>query len=183
MIDRVEFMKILATLAALYPRFKLEPETVEAYYAVLGDLDVNLLKAATLQIGSEPGPWFPSAGDLRARAFKLVEQEEGALTPGEAWAEAKKMVLRNHWPGHDLAPKLTPDVFSDPLVYDALLAVGGPEVLRLPAEVEHTTRARFMQSFQVLQQRRRTSTAMLPQVRKVVAVLSAGDKPELEAGS
>ena len=179
MISEQDFAAIIAMLAALYPRFKLEAETVRAYHAILSDLPIELLKAAALQIGSEPGTWFPSAGDIRRVAFDLMEREEGILTAGEAWAEARRVTSEHYYPGIK-APQ--PGHYSDSLVMETLKAVGGPAVFFLPLTTEHTTRARFMDTYKALLKRRQLMTRALPGVRETARQLSASRPRELGAG-
>ena len=184
MIDPKEFYVLMRWLEAAFPRWEPKPETHEVYYEVLGDLDLPLVKAAISEYVASETPWPPSAGQIRAAAFKLIERERGDKSAGEAWAEARK-VVRLHW--HPSAMQVIdygddgpryeewgPGLFSEPLVYEALEAVGGPSVFMLPQEVEHTTRARFIQAYETLQERRRGDERMLPAVRELVKQLSAG---------
>jgi len=171
MIPKTEFAKILSVLAAAFPRFTLTPATIDAYYAILGDLDVDLLKAATLHYGALDTPWFPSAGQLRAVAFDLLERKQGVPSALEAWSEALKKINYYKPPQRD--------DFSSPLVYDALQAIGGNRVLcETTSETLPSARARFCQAYEALLQRARMETRMLPEVQKaidqVVGRLSAG---------
>ena len=165
MIDRMEFMKILAALAALWPRFKLEAVTIDASYAILGDLDVDLLRAATLQIGSEARPFFPAAGELRQCAFDLLDRQAGVPTAWDAWAEVCKR-FGTH--GHASLPK-----FSHPLIKRVVDAVGGWRELCMSTN-QVAGRARFAQAYEVLARRERTQARMLPEVREVIKRLAAG---------
>ena len=180
MIDKIEFMKVMGTLAALYPRFQLTDATMEAYYGVLSDLPIDLIKAAALELGSQDSPWFPSAGQLRQAAFNLLEQQDGCLMAGEAWAEVERVCKENYYPrkldeGY-LGRGITVDLFSDPIVYAALMAVGGPDYRSKPEDTIHTTRARFMDSYKALKERQRQTRRMLPQVAATAARLSAGSR-------
>ena len=180
MIEQIEFMKVMGTLAALYPRFNLTDATMEAYYGVLSDLPIELIKAAALELGSQDSPWFPSAGQLRQAAFNLLEQQDGCLTAGEAWAEARRVLLSDaNCPGVSVAGL---EDFSDPIVYAAVIAVGGPGILRLKNDAEHTTRARFMNEYKALKERQRQTRRMLPQVAETAARLSAGGRLALRGG-
>lgn len=172
MIDKLEFGKILAVLEDLYPRFKLEARVVEAYYAILKDLPVDLLKAAALQIGAT-SKWFPAASELRSAAFDLVEHEDGVPTAGQAWGEVVRKIGTD---GYIRTPE-----FSHPLVGDAVEAVGGWRELCFGTNFV-ADRARYLQVYEALVKRQRFTVAMLPEVREVAARLSADRKPRLEKG-
>lgn len=167
MIERLEFGKVMAALGAMYPRWDIAEETITAYYSILGDLPLELLKAATLEYSSRGEHWPPSAGQLRAVAFDLLEQDEHYLSPGEAWAEVTKIMrLDGHW----RVPK-----FSSPLIARAVDAIGGWRYINLsPEDIMYTHRARFLQTYETLQKRERADRRMLPQVRELARRLSVG---------
>ena len=165
MIDRMEFMKILAALAALWPRFKLETATIDAYYAILGDLNARLLEAATLQIGSEARPFFPAAGELRQCAFDLLDRQAGIPTAWDAWAEVSKR-FGTH--GHASLPE-----FSHPLIKRTVDGVGGWRELCMSTN-NVADRARFVQAYEALARRERMQFRMLPEVHEVIKRLAAG---------
>jgi len=174
MTDIAEFGKILAVLENMFPRFELEPRTVEAYHLILGDLDADLLKAATLEIGAQDRAFFPSAGELRTVAFELLDRQRGIPTAGEAWAEVLKKLNWYEPPA--------PEDFSHPAIYDALNGIGGNRYLaHTPEDMLYTARARFFETYQALLKRQRENTRMLPAVREVAALLAKTAK-RLEAG-
>lgn len=169
MDNLTEFVEILTVLACLYPRFDLTKETIKAYYAILQDIDTQLLKAATLQIGAT-SKWFPSASEIREAAFELIETESGIPTPGEAWAEALQKV--NIY---------TPPEYSHPLIEQAVNSIGGNRVLGMTHEdMIAAARARFLEAYKTLLARERYQTRMLPEVRAVAKALSANRSPAIE---
>jgi hypothetical protein len=174
-IDQAEFAKVMGLLAAAFPRFSLTKATVEAYYQILCDLDLDLLKAAALQLAGGDSPWFPSAGQIRAAAFRMIEEKRGDKTAGEAWGEVMAAVGRYGW-------YRMPE-FSEPLIKDAVVAVGGWQlVCSTPIDALHTTRARFIQAYEQLQNRQRGQERMLPAVCEVVKRLGVSNVPRLGNG-
>lgn len=172
MIELTEFYKVMRLLDKAYPRFTLDEETIEVYYQVLGDLPQDLLKAAILEYISEDTPWCPSAGQVRARAFALIERREGIPAPGEAWAEV--LAKLNYYQ----PPKC--EDFSHPAIYDALVGIGGNRHLsHTPENMLFTSRARFFETYKALLKREREHLQMLPQVREAMERLSADRPPEL----
>ena len=60
-------------------------ETVTLFFAVLGDLPADMVRAATIQYLSEGNPFFPMPGVLRDKAMELQLLAAGLPTAGEAW--------------------------------------------------------------------------------------------------
>lgn len=172
MVDKTEFGTVLAWLAALYPGFSLQEMTVRAYYEILHDLPVDLLKAAALKCGAEV-KFFPAAAELRAAAFALGENGSGPPTAGEAWSEALKRV--------NIYDPPSPGDFSHPLVYEALQAIGGNWVLGMTDQgALSVVQSHFVKAYKALDARRREEMTMLPQVREIAARLrSSGAERDL----
>lgn len=163
MINELEFGKALAVLEDAYPRYTLEPRVVKTYYAILGDLDPDLLKAATFQIASEARPFFPAPGEIRQCAFDLVERHANVPTAWDAWAEVCKRI-GDH--GYVRMPE-----FTHPLIKKTVDCVGGWLQLCW-SENAVADRARFVQAYETLAKRERTQVRMLPQVREVLELAS-----------
>lgn len=89
MASKVEISKILAILAASYPRFELKNETVAAYFEMLKDLSAVDLKAASLRCANE-GDWFPSVHQIRKAVAENLRQANGVPSAYEAWEEVKQ---------------------------------------------------------------------------------------------
>jgi len=164
-----EFAKVLALLAALYPRFKLTSDTIKAYYAILGEIEIDLLKSAALHVGAN-NTFFPSASELRKAAFELVEQAEGIPNAYDAWGEITAAF-------RSIGSYQMPD-WSYPAIGEAVEMVGGWRQL-CASTMPVADRARFVEAYQSLQKRRRVQRQMLPQVRDMVQRLAlawSGDK-------
>jgi hypothetical protein len=176
MMDITEFAKVMGLLAASYPRFEMTEATIEAYYQILGDLDIDLVKAAASDLVGSDSPWFPTAGQIRAAAFRMVEEQRGDPTAGEAWGEVMATVGTVGYVG-------VPE-FSDPLVKQSVDAIGGWLLLcQSHTDAMAANRARFIQAYETLQERARHQERMLPQVREVVKRLAVGgSRPQLGAG-
>jgi len=174
-LDKGTFKKIMAALASMYPKFELTQETLTGYYAILHDLDADLLKAATIEYGSKDTPWPPSAGQLRQLAFDLVDRAHGRIGPYEAWGRVVKAVRRCGI--YEGQPE-----FDEPAIARAIAGVGGWRAICMAPEASiMSTRARFIEAFQRARNDERTETRMLPQIRELAAQLSAGDRPRLAA--
>lgn len=162
-IPRHEFQKVMGVLAAAYPRFELQPATISAYHAVLSDLDLNLLKAATLHLAAT-SKWFPAASEIRQTAFELVERESGVPDASQAWRAVMREVSRV---GHSQPPD-----FGHAAIGEAVEAVGGWRQLCL-SDNPVSERMRFIQAYEMMLQRERATMRMLPQVKEIAQKLAA----------
>ena len=171
MIDPAEFRKLMQFLNNTYPRFTLEPETIEVYYQILGDLSLDLVKAAILQLITEDSPWCPSVGQIRSRAFDLLDRESGVPSAWDAWAEVCRR-FGTH--GHSRLPE-----FSHPLIKRTVDGVGGWRELCMSTNAV-ADRARFVQAYEVMAKRERAQVRMLPQVREMLE-LASGKMKQVEA--
>ena len=173
---RAEFAPLIALLSALYPERKTDPAMTEAYYQILNDIDIELLKAATLQLAANPETnFFPRAGALRTAAFALVETASGTPSADDAWDELMKAIGKY---GVYRKPE-----FSHPLIQQALDGIGGWRTLCMSDESETSyTRDAFKKTFATVLKRERNEMQMLPAVRAIAARF-AGRGPALAAGA
>ena len=172
MIEPAEFRKLMQFLSKAYPRFTLEPETIEVYYQILSDLSLDLVKAAVLQLISDDSPWCPAAGQVRGRAFDLLDRESGVPSAWDAWAEVTKR-FGTH--GHSRLPE-----FSHPLIKRTVDGVGGWRELCMSTNAV-ADRARFVQAYEAIVRRERALTRMLPQVREMLELTSGKMKQKIAA--
>jgi len=176
MIGPAEFRKLMQFLNNAYPRFTLEPETIEVYYQILSDLPLDLVKAAILQLITEDSPWCPAVGQIRSCAFDLLDRESGVPTAWDAWAEVCKRI-GDH--GNTCPPSL-PE-FSHPLIQCTVDGVGGWLDLCMSMN-RIADRARFVQAYEALAKRERMQVRMLPRAREVLELASLKMK-QVEAGT
>jgi len=175
-LDKATFKKFMKALAAMYPKFELTQETLTGYYAILHDLDADLLKAATIEYGSKDTPWPPSAGQLRQLAFDLVDRSQGRISAYEAWGKVvRKIGTHGVYRGEP--------AFEEPAIAHAIQGVGGWRTICMtPEDSLFSTRARFVEAFKRYRQEEQQQTRMLPQIRELTQQLSATGRPALEGG-
>jgi hypothetical protein len=163
--------RVLATLAAAYPRFELPVETLRVYTRLLSDIPGDVLEAAALQHASN-NAFFPTVAELRAAAFSLAEQAVQQPSGFEAWEEVTRAISRYGYlrePGVDFQ-------WSHDLIGRTVAALGGWKFL-CESENPQADRARFLQGYDVFVQRQRDSQRMLPMVRGQLERLSAARQP------
>ncbi len=78
----------LKTIAAAYPRFVLEEDTVRVWASFVADIEDDLLLAAVARfISSSSHAFAPSIPEIRSQATELKREVIGVPTAFEAWAE------------------------------------------------------------------------------------------------
>ena len=168
-----EVAKVLGGLAILYPRFKLEKATIKGYHRILHDLPIEVLEVAGLEIGRE-NTFFPSAAELRKAAMAFVEKAQGILSAQDAWAEVSRSFgSHGYYRG-------APD-WSCELIGKAIAGIGGYAAL-CSSENPTADRARFIEAYNSYLRRSRDDKAMLPEVRRMIDLMTGGKYPLLDKG-
>ena len=159
--------EILTALAAAYPSFKLTAPTIRIYEQTLGDIPVDGLRAATLDLIAE-SEWFPTVAKIRKRAFALMASETESMSGYEAWALTLGFVRDGR--GHPIISKARQfDV--PPLIEQTVRQVGGWKHL---AEAENAAadRARFLEAFERTTEKGEYLARQLPQIADLAQRLS-----------
>lgn len=156
--------RILRFLAALYPRYELNENTIAAYVSILSDLPAELIKAAAQDLGGR-STFFPAAAELRSAAFELLEMKAGLPTAYDAWGE---VVQQMHAVGSWRQP-----TFSHELIERSVKAIGGWRMLCI-SDNPAADRARFVAAYETYVNRERTDMRMLPGVKTIMERLDGG---------
>jgi len=159
MAELRQVTEILTMLAAAYPRFTLQKETIRVYALLLEDIPIAALRAAALEIAAT-SKWFPTASELRQTAFDL---QTGVPTAETAAAEVWQAIQRV---GHMYRPE-----FSHPNVEATVEAIGGWRMLCLSGNPV-ADRARFLGCYRNIARQHRRDERMLPTVRAMVQGLA-----------
>lgn len=148
--------------------------TLDAYMMLLQDVPFDLLLAATLEyVGSHS--WFPKIDQLRQAAFGLRDKAVGVPTAEQAMAELQAQISAvGSWG----VPR-----WSHTNIGAAVDAIGGWSLI-CQSEIESwpSTRARFLDCYHNIEQRRQSDERMLPDVQRAVAQLAATMTPRLGNG-
>lgn len=142
MVDRREIIKILAFLAALYPRFELTEASIDAYSLILADIPADLLEAAAKDLGSR-ATFFPAAAELRRAAYDLIERSQQMPTAYEAWRQVKSQFAGRREELH-------------PLAVQAISSLGGLRAFgQSQVDDEPSWRARLIAAYEIMAERQR----------------------------
>lgn len=178
MATEAEIVKVWTVLINCYPYFGKDKSagdlklTLGIYERLLADIPADVLEAAAMQhIAS--AKFFPTVAELRDLAAALVLPPPMAAL--EAWGELrqKAIVEWNRYTDNGHMPWPT---FSDPLIGHILAVMGGPQTLQ-DSTFEAADRARFLELYEELAQRRRQEAMLLPQARELHARLAGGQPP------
>jgi len=174
MTTEMEVAEILSLVSgAITNAPQLKANNFEAYHLVLKDLPADVLRAAALEYIKD-ATFFPSAGELRKAAMRLMERAQGIPSAQDAWAEVcKSFGSHGYYRG-------APD-WSHPLIGKAVAGIGGYAALCI-SENPPADRARFLQAYDSYLERERDDAAMLPEVRDVVRQLAGTMRPALTEG-
>ncbi len=169
MMTRKDMAQILAILGVSYPRHVMDAEqvklTITVWLDILGDIPLDQIKLAVKAHCSD-SKWFPAVAEIRQAAFDLGESEAERITAGDAWAEVQDQMRHG---GHWDAPQ-----FSHPRIQQAVDAIGGwRNVCTADMGAMTADRARFIQAFEIYEQRERVDRRMLPAVREFVGARRA----------
>ena len=148
-----EVTKVMAFLAALWPRESITMPTIKAYAMILKDVPADAVAAAAEAIGSEASPFFPKAGEIRQRAFELTDGDDLPLAM-EGWQQ-----LADKWRGRY--------VEFWPLTERTIQAMGGMRRLGTTTEKDLPfIRAQFIKTFETFRNRAVEDRRMLPVVKE-----------------
>ncbi len=160
----------LKTISAAYPRFEVTEDTVRVWTSFVGDLDDDLLTAATFRFISASDHAFPpSIPEIRAQATEIRRQIAGVPTAFEAWDEVIKA------PCPSPLPTFRDGKFEDPEVYTWSNEIVGIVAKRLgwPKRFpdlgnEIASRAHFVKAYEAEVSKCMKTETQIPQVTKYI---------------
>ena len=91
-MTRAETAKILAVLAASYPKFEVDDVKVQVWYEMLGDLEYSVVNIAIKKLIMQ-NTFPPAIAEVRKAVTELMNPEQ--VTSSEAWGEVTR-AIRNY---------------------------------------------------------------------------------------
>lgn len=170
-MTRPEFLKAMAYLTAGSGR-TLEPVSLEVYFDLLGDMTAETLMTAVKRVLlKHKFATFPSIAELREAALSTVRGEVTALSPGEAWGLAWKLIGRTDPEVDGSFARAAKD--APPLVLRAIEAYG-LNALCYGDEPITVVRAQFLRIYERLAEREREAALLPAAVRREIS--TGGEK-------
>lgn len=155
-----EIAKALAILSAAFPNFNVTKQTATAYEKALSMLTSRQLEVAVVHAICNY-KFFPTAAEIISAAAEIESVADQEQTAVEAWGEVMSAVARY---GAYRVPQ-----FNDPLIYQALKAIGGWSYLCLSDDTLMSDRARFIEVYDQLAKRKQVHEQMHPAVKEYVS--------------
>ncbi len=153
MAKLTDIANVMAALKAYYPNYTPEDpqQTAVMLMQILGDLPVENLQAAVVQLCAEPRQFAPSAGEIRQTALRINARAAGIPESWQAFEEVSKM------PGHMTKRELIVEdgqnvilerrlKFSHPLVESVARMMGWPDTF--PTDLPAADRSQFIKAYE-----------------------------------
>lgn len=178
-----EITKILAILAATYPRFKLTSETVAAYVQFLGDIPAETLKVSAMKCATTCN-FFPSVYELRQAVSDLIRASNKIPNTFEAWHIVnsppfeEEVSYAYHDPDGNFYTDRIKKQWGHPLVEKAARLLGWPK--EFPGTNPSTDRAHFIKAYDALLAEELSQSVELPEI---TSFIEGQRNKQLEAGS
>ena len=171
MATEIEILRVLKILGDVYPTYQLSSSAIEVYVRLLADIPGCVLEQSALDHISR-SRFFPCIAELRSAAFSIIDATEPIPTEYEAWSEVQAEI---HRVGHCNHPQL-----DNPIATKVVEQLGWRYLCL--SENPVADRAHFVQAYQALAERERSSAHRLPMVIEFIAELKAADHPKLTSG-
>lgn len=160
-----ETAKILATISALYPNFKVDNKAVaiNAWHLILEDHEyADISKAIKLYANTVDDQFAPSVNKLIALTRKPAELTQ--MNEVTAWRLVRKAIGRGIYYSREEYEKLPEEVQQ---------AVGDPEQIRQWAmlessEIDTVIQSNFKRRFETMQKRRLEIEAMPAEMQELI---------------
>lgn len=171
-MTRKEFTECMAVLTTVY-QGNVTPELLDAYFAILGDNDPELMKLAVKKVLREHVyPTLPKPAVIQQAINSLRNYNQ--LNEAEAWALVLKLVEKHGYASKEQALEKMPELTKrtvEAMGWRELCLTTQPEIVR----------AQFLRIYQI-NQKRTQDTAQLAQLLELKAVDGFQSLPELMKG-
>lgn len=158
----LEIGKLITALAMMYPSVQVGDATISGYVSTLKDIPLGVLTAAVEQVRAE-SRFFPSAAEIRERAFQITSPLANAPNGMTKWGDVKEQFRKT---GFYRTPK-----FEDPLVAQAVHVLGWQELCS--SDNEEADRAHFAKIYDSLLARKIQDEKLLPRARALREIAGA----------
>ncbi|WHH59129.1 replicative helicase loader/inhibitor [Petroclostridium sp. X23] len=88
-----EIAKILAVIAAAYPKFEIDEIKQNVWHEMLGDIDYKIAQLAVKKLLME-SPFPPAISDIRKQVAEIITPSENQINAADAWGEVVDAMRR-----------------------------------------------------------------------------------------
>jgi hypothetical protein len=176
-----EFDRCWQVLVAAYPVWVKElgqaqlEQTFRVYQKILMVMPGPILEA-TVYHHVETSRWFPTVGELRTEAMRLLSAPR--RTGLEAWGEVMDAMQSGGLRIMESGDGYYPPEWQDPITARIVQSMGWRNLCQ--SETMMADRAQFIHAYDAIAEREATESLMSPLVREVTRKLKAERPPQLE---
>ncbi len=161
---RSEVAKLLAVLAAAYPRFEVNELTERIWFEMLQDIPYQVAQVAIKKLILE-SPYPPAIADVRKRAMEIVAPPEERIDGSEAWGEVIRAI---HCYGYYKEAEALASML--PKTAKVVKWMGWQEICT--SENVDVTRGQFLKMYQQIQARCEKEALLPDSLRAQIAALA-----------
>lgn len=173
-MTKTDTVKLLAVINAAYPNMQISEATVSVWHELLGDLDINLVLAATKKLILE-SPYPPTIADIRKRAVEIMTLPEDRIDAAEAWGEVEKAI---RWYGYYSEAEALASM--SPRTAKVVRYIGWREICL--NEEPGVVRGQFLKMYQQVQERDRREMLLPAGLRNEIQRLASRMELKVIAG-
>ncbi|MGF7431070.1 replicative helicase loader/inhibitor [Thermoanaerobacterium thermosaccharolyticum] len=170
-----EIAKLLAVLAASYPKFEVDEIKQQVWYEMLQDIPYQVAQVAVKKLILE-SPYPPAIADIRKQVAEITTPKGEQLDPAEAWGEVEKAI--RHYGSYREEEALAS---MSPAVAKVAKYMGWREICL--SEEPGVVRGQFLKMFSQVQEREKKE-ALLPEKLKndIAKIAEKHDLKLIEGG-
>ena len=169
-MTREETQKLLASIQAIYPNFKVEPDrmtaTVNAWHMMLQEYSAQAVNVALqMYVKTNSSGFPPSVSQLIGNIYK--PQERMMLSEGEAWSLVKKAIQDGNYHAEERFNELPDEVQK---------AVGSANMIRQWAgtdstEVNTVIMSNFQRAYKTVVERSKEDARISPLITGMIEAM------------
>lgn len=162
---RSEVAKLLAVLAAAYPRFEVNELTEQVWFEMLQDIPYQVAQVAVKKLILESS-YPPAIADVRKQVAEIVTPPENQLDGATAWGEVINAI---HWYGYYRQDEALASM--SPLTAEVVKYMGWQEICL--SEEPSVIRGQFLKMYEQLSRRKQQEMLLPANLKKQIAEIAS----------
>ncbi len=144
-MTRPEWNTLAAGIVAYWPHRALDDATLDAWFADLADIPLEVAEAALRGLARDGREWPPTGGQIRAKAVELARQDPDH---GHAWELVRRAIAKFGFYAEAVALDWLYE--QAPAVGRAVTRFGWRELCHYDLDDEQTVRAQFREVYKAV---------------------------------